>query len=167
MENLKTLRNHGMQVRYYHSKIGGNFRLDTLQAVILDIKLKYLEDWNEARAANAKRYNELLADLEAEGKITLPKALENRRHTYNQYCPLIKHNKRDALVAGLKEAGIGSDIYYPVSVHMQECLEYLNYKEGDFQVSEALAKEIIALPISPELTKEQLSYVAETIKSLL
>lgn len=162
-EKIVKLRNHGMHPKYYHHMIGGNFRLDALQAAVLDIKLKYLEGWHEARRTNAGRYD---AALKNTGIVT-PKAVYAGRgvknfHIYNQY--VIRVPERDSMLAKLRAADIGCEVYYPVPLHLQECFKHLGYKEGDFPESEKAAKETIALPIYPELTPDMQAYVAKTLK---
>ena len=145
------LRNHGSEPKYYHRLIGGNFRLDALQAAVVTIKLKHLDGWTAARQANAARYEKLFAaaGVAAAGKVTLPAAKTNR-HIYNQY--VIRAENRDGLLAHLRSREIGTEIYYPVPLHLQECFRDLGHGEGDFPESEKAAKETLALPIYPDLT---------------
>jgi dTDP-4-amino-4,6-dideoxygalactose transaminase len=147
---------------YTPEEIGGNFRFDTLQAAIVIVKLRHLDKWTAARQANAARYDRLFADagLVEKGIVTLPRVATNR-HIFNQY--VIRAPKRNELMAFLKEKGIGTEIYYPVPMHLQECFAYLGCKEGDLPESEKAAKETLALPIYPELTDEQAGYVVECI----
>ena len=161
-EKMKILRVHGSHPKYYHKLIGGNFRLDALQAAIVSVKLKYLDQWSAARQANAERYRQLFsaADL---GSIKLPLAKENR-HIYNQFVIRVDRN-RDELRQFLQAGEIGTEIYYPVAMHMQECFRDLNYREGDFPVAEDAAQHTLALPIYPELTDDQLTYVVDQIKA--
>ena len=167
-ELLKIFRNHGANPKYYHKYIGGNFRIDALQSVILSIKLKYLDEWSGARQRNAAEYRSLFANSAIADKVALPvKATHSTRHIYNQFCILIPDGKRDDLKQALLDAGIGVDVYYPVPLHLQECFSYLNLKEGDFPISEEIAKKIIALPIYPETTTEQREYVVSTIEKFL
>lgn len=160
-EKLIKLRMHGSHPKYYHSLVGGNFRLDALQATVVRVKLHYLDRWTEARQANAQRYNELFesAGLTKE-LVQLPRIRQNR-HIFNQY--VIQVENRDGLLAFLKEHDIGSEIYYPVPLHLQECFKHLGYSEGVFPMSEAAAKKTLALPIFPELTDRQQAFVVETI----
>lgn len=162
-DKLNILRAHGAQPKYYHTMIGGNFRLDALQAAIVSIKLKHLDDWTQARQENARKYRNLftLAGLDDVVKIPFEK---EERHIYNQFVICV-NDRRDALRSFLLEAGIGTEVYYPVSLHLQECFSDLNYKNGDFAVAEHAAKHTLALPIYPELTDDQLSYVVEKIKA--
>jgi dTDP-4-amino-4,6-dideoxygalactose transaminase len=163
---LRILRLHGSATKYYHSLIGINSRLDSLQAAILRVKLPYLDGWSEARAKNAERYNRLFEDAGLSEEIGLPFVRKDVRHIFNQYVIRVR-GRRDALVEHLKQNEIGTDIYYPVPLHLQECFSYLGYVEGDFPESERAARETIALPIYPELTDEQQSYVVETIREFM
>ncbi len=160
-ERVRVLRAHGSEPKYYHKVVGGNFRLDALQAAVLSVKLKHLDDWSAARKRNAERYDELFAKagLTPE-KVSTPTVLQNR-HIYNQY--VIRVERRDELQAHLKERNVGCAIYYPVPLHLQECFKTLGYSEGDMPESERAAGETIALPIYPELTTRQQQYVAETV----
>jgi dTDP-4-amino-4,6-dideoxygalactose transaminase len=165
-KRLRLLRVHGSATKYYHSLIGINSRLDSLQAAILRVKLPHLDGWSEARASNAERYNRLFEDAGLTEEIGLPAVRGNARHIFNQYI-IRAGERRDALVEHLKQNEIGTDIYYPVPLHLQECFRYLGYKEGDFPEAERAARETIALPIYPELTFEQQSYVVETIREFV
>jgi dTDP-4-amino-4,6-dideoxygalactose transaminase len=161
-EKLVYLRNHGMNPKYYHKVIGGNFRLDTLQAAVVAIKLKHLDAWTAGRQANARRYERLFTNagmVSVEG-VRLPQVLVDR-HIFNQF--VIRVPRRDELVQHLKERGIGSEIYYPVPLHLQECFSYLGGKPGDFPESERAAAETLALPIYPELNDEQAGCVVNAI----
>lgn len=164
-EKLRVLRMHGSKPKYYHSLVGGNFRLDALQAAIVSAKLPYLDKWSAARQANAHRYRRLFASsgLVADGKIVLPQEAPSRRHIYNQF--VIRVERRNELQTYLREHRVGTEIYYPVPLHLQECFAALGYHEGDFPCSEAAARETLALPIYPELTDEQAAYVVQTIAS--
>jgi len=168
-ELLKFFRNHGMNPRYFHKFIGGNFRLDALQAVVLSVKLKHLDAWSAARQHNADDYRQLFTSAGlTDGRIVLPGvAPYATRHIYNQFSILVKDGKRDQLKQKLQEAGIGCDIYYPVPLHCQECFSELGYEPGEMPVSEQAAKEIMALPIYPETTHEQREYVVATIAAAL
>lgn len=161
-ERIAQCRNHGSKPKYYHKWVGGNFRLDTLQAAGLLIKLRHLEDWSRGRRENAARYNEHFADVE---QITTPVIREYNESIFNQY--VIRAANRDGLRDHLKANDIGCEIYYPLSLHEQECFAGLGYRRGDFPVSEKAADEVLALPIYAELTDEQIDYVAETVKSFL
>jgi dTDP-4-amino-4,6-dideoxygalactose transaminase len=163
-DRLKILREHGSRPKYYHRVIGGNFRLDALQAAVLIVKLKYLDEWTEQRIGNANLYRELLNGVNP-GEISLPFEKE-KRHIYNQFVIRVK-NRRDALKKYLNEKGIGCEIYYPVPLHMQECFQDLNLKENDFPVSVNAASESLAIPIYPDLEESQINYVADNIKEFL
>ncbi len=159
---LVRLRNHGMEPKYFHGEIGGNFRLDALQAIVLHIKLRHLEAWHAARARNAERYARLFreAGLLHKGIVRLPQAATDHP-VWNQY--VIRAARRDELMAHLKTTGIGCEIYYPVPLHLQKCLAYLGYTEGAFPEAERAARETLALPIYPELTEAQQSAVVDAI----
>jgi dTDP-4-amino-4,6-dideoxygalactose transaminase len=167
-ERIKVLRVHGGKPKYYHKLIGGNFRLDTIQAAVLNVKLNYLDDWTRRRQENAQRYESLFqqSGLVQKGKVRLPEPVYRNSgvkhyHIYNQF--VLRVEKRDDLMGFLKQKGIGTEIYYPVPFHLQECFRYLGHKEGDFPESERAAKEIIAIPIYPELTAGQQTEVVEAI----
>jgi len=159
-ERMEVLRAHGGKPKYYHALIGGNFRLDELQAVVLSVKLKRLDDWTAGRQRNAAFYDAAFrrAQLDA---VQTPHASLGVRHIYNQY--VIRARERDALRAYLTAAGVGTEIYYPVPLHLQQCFAYLGCKPGDYPQSERAAAETLALPIYPELTEVQLQYVVDTI----
>ncbi len=163
-KRLKIFRNHGQSGTYLHDFVGGNFRLDALQAAILSIKLRDLDKWSEARQRNAAEYRRLFADAKLDEKITLPaEATYPVRHIYNQFSILVADGRRDALRATLQEKGIGCAVYYPLSLHLQPCFSALGGRSGDCPVSERISGEILALPIYPESTSEQRAYVVETI----
>jgi dTDP-4-amino-4,6-dideoxygalactose transaminase len=164
-EQLKILRVHGSNPKYYHPFVGGNFRLDALQAAIVAVKLAYLDDWTAQRRQNAARYRELFAAAGLTDRVGLPVEKENR-HIYNQFVIRVAHG-RDDLRAFLTEHGIGTEIYYPVPMHLQTCFAYLGYAAGDFPMAEQAADQTLALPIYPELTEDQLAYVVETIGEYL
>lgn len=158
-EKLITLRNHGSHPKYYHSLIGGNFRLDTIQAAALLIKLPHLENWHQARQRNAQYYDKVLAG----SAVQTPQVVYQRAyHIYNQYV-IIAPEKRDELRRYLAESEIGTEVYYPVPFHLQECFKYLGYRRGDFPHSEYAAEHSLALPIYPELTEQMQAYVAEKV----
>ncbi|OGV56634.1 MAG: transcriptional regulator [Lentisphaerae bacterium GWF2_52_8] len=167
-ELLKIFRNHGSFPKYYHKYIGGNFRIDSLQAAILSIKLKHLEKWTIARQKNAAEYRSLFAKSSIGDKVLLPVKAEYRtRHIYNQFCILVENGKRDELRKALSEAKVGCEVYYPVPLHIQECFASLGYKKGDMPLSEETAEKILALPIYPETTSEQRKYVVSVIEKAL
>ena len=161
-DRLRIMRVHGGQPKYYHSLIGGNFRLDELQAAVLKIKLKYLDDWTAARQKNAAYYNAAFADAGLGDNFSTPVALEGYRHIYNQYIVRVKN--RDKLREYLSQNNIGNEVYYPVPLHMQKCFDYLAYKPEDCPVSKKAGEETLALPIYPELTTIQQDHVVNTIK---
>jgi dTDP-4-amino-4,6-dideoxygalactose transaminase len=160
-ESLRVLRVHGGKPKYFHAMIGGNFRLDELQAAVLRVKLKYLDGWTEGRQRNAAYYDAAFAGAGLGAKLRTPHAVAGYRHIFNQY--VVRVQRRDALRARLTERSIGSEIYYPVPLHLQKCFAYLNYRAGDFPHSERAAEETLALPIYPELEQAQLAYVVATI----
>ncbi len=160
-ERLKLLRAHGMEPRYYHQVVGINSRLDTLQAAVLNVKLRYLDAWTAMRQANAERYTKLFAEFGLTERLTLPAADDRCRHVWNQYVVRISGGRRDALRSYLAERKIGAEIYYPVPLHQQHCFRELGYDTGSLPESERAAAETLALPIFPELTaKEQRTVVA-------
>jgi dTDP-4-amino-4,6-dideoxygalactose transaminase len=161
-EKLRVLRNHGSKPKYYHKLVGGNFRLDALQAAILDIKLKHLESWHEARRSNAARYDEAFKGT----AVGVPRAVYAGRgaknhHIYNQY--VVRVRNRDGMIERLRAADVGCEVYYPVPLHLQECFGNLGHKPGDMPESERAANETLALPIYPELTAEMQGYVADVL----
>jgi dTDP-4-amino-4,6-dideoxygalactose transaminase len=158
---LAMLRVHGMEPKYYHQLIGGNFRLDELQAAVLVIKLKHLDAWTRGRQENACFYFGAFERAGLKSTITLPAAMPGIRHIYNQF--IIRAPRRDALREHLATAGVGSEVYYPVPLHRQQCFASLGYVVGAFPESERAAAETLALPIYPELAREQLQYVVDTI----
>jgi dTDP-4-amino-4,6-dideoxygalactose transaminase len=160
-QRLRSLRVHGSQVRYTHSLIGGNFRLDALQAAVLSVKLKHLDDWTRGRQRNATNYRELFAAAGLDDRVRCPSERESR-HIYNQFVISVS-TERDALQAHLTAAGIGTAIYYPLPLHQQACFSDLGYRAGDFPVAEKAAATTLALPIYPELTGKQQAYIVDQI----
>jgi dTDP-4-amino-4,6-dideoxygalactose transaminase len=160
-ERMQVLRVHGGKPKYYHALIGGNFRLDELQAVVLSVKLKRLDEWTAGRQRNAAFYDAAFRRAQVDEAVQTPHASLGVRHIYNQY--VIRAHERDALRAHLTAAGVGTEIYYPVPLHLQPCFAYLGGKPGDHPQSERAAAETLALPIYPELTEAQLQYVVDTI----
>jgi dTDP-4-amino-4,6-dideoxygalactose transaminase len=159
-ERLYTLRVHGSKIKYYHESVGLNSRMDALQAAVLQVKLRHLDNWTSGRQRNARLYREQLAGT----AVVFPApANYQTRHIYNQF--VIRTEERDGLRKHLAASGIGSEIYYPLPLHLQECFAYLGYREGDFPVSERLAKESLALPVYPELTPDDIAYVSTHIRS--
>lgn len=161
-KKLRLIRTHGMEPKYYHHLVGANFRIDAMQAAVLRVKLPHLAGWTAARQRNADRYRALFADA-AVSEVTLPVAAPNRTHIYNQF--VIRVPKRDALRAHLDAAGIGTEIYYPVPFHLQECFKDLGYQRGAFPVAEAQATDSLALPIYPELSEAQQAAVVNAIRN--
>ena len=164
-KKLTALRVHGAEERYYHKYVGVNSRLDGFQGAVLRVKLPHLDRWTDARQANAERYRQLFTDAGLTEHIGLPFVRQNCRHIYNQYVVRVP-GKRDELRSYLTEHGVGTDIYYPVPLHLQECFAYLGYKRGDMPESERAAEETLALPIYPELRGEQQEHVVATIADL-
>jgi dTDP-4-amino-4,6-dideoxygalactose transaminase len=160
-ETIAMLRVHGSKVRYLHEMVGINSRLDALQAAILRVKLTYLDRWTEGRRRNATRYERLFEEHELLDRVVLPKTDGQNYHVFNQYT--IRAQKRDDLRAYLKERHIGTEIYYPVPMHLQGCYRDLGYHKGAFPVSERAAEEALSLPIYAELTDEKLDYVVQAI----
>jgi dTDP-4-amino-4,6-dideoxygalactose transaminase len=167
-ERLRVLRVHGSRPKYYHKLIGGNFRLDELQAAVLNVKFNHLDSWTKQRQENANNYDALFgkSGLQEKGDVITPRAIyrgdgNSGFHIYNQY--VIRAKRRDKLQNHLKQGGIGTEIYYPIPFHIQECFSYLGYKEGSFPESERAGKEALALPIYPGLTFDQQKYVVESI----
>ncbi|MGE3807236.1 MAG: DegT/DnrJ/EryC1/StrS family aminotransferase [Gemmataceae bacterium] len=160
-ERIRCLRTHGAQPKYFHKIVGGNFRLDTIQAGILKVKLQYLDAWTLRRQQNAAYYDQALTRAGLRGtKVQTPPRVQNR-HIFNQYC--IRVADRDGLVRHLKQNKIGTEIYYPLPMHLQECFRNLKYQAGDFPASERAAAETLALPIYPELSNTQLQRVVDCI----
>src|ERR1700722_2607601 len=160
-ERMDILRVHDGKPKYYHSFIGGNFRIDEIQAAVLNVKLKHLDSWTAGRQRNAAYYDAAFARAKLGEAVQTPRAAAGVRHIYNQY--VIRVSERDRLREHLAKAGVGSEIYYPIPLHLQKCFEYLGHKAGDFPHSERAAAETLALPIFPELTEMQLQYVVDTI----
>jgi dTDP-4-amino-4,6-dideoxygalactose transaminase len=161
-ENLKILRVHGSQPKYYHSQIGGNFRLDALQAAIVSVKLKYLDQWTKARQENAEKYRSGFDDAGLSHLVSAP-VQKGNRHIYNQFIIQVSE-KRDELKTFLIKNNVGCEIYYPVPLHLQKCFSDLGYSAGDFPVSEFAADHTLALPVYPELSEDQISYIVMQFK---
>lgn len=160
---VRLLRNHGAEPKYFHQRIGGNFRLDALQAAVLRVKLPHLDRWSARRRANADRYDALFRASPAADRITLPARHPDCHHIFNQY--VVRVPDRDGVRARLEAAGIGCEIYYPVPFHLQECFAPLGYRKGDFPVAEKAAAEVLALPIFSELTEPQQREVVEAVSA--
>jgi dTDP-4-amino-4,6-dideoxygalactose transaminase len=159
-ERLRKLRVHGGRQMYHHEEVGYNSRLDALQAAVLSAKLPHLRGWSDARRRNAAFYDAALAGIE--GIVTPPVRPENES-IFNQYTVRVLDGRRDQLADHLRERGVGSGVYYPVPLHLQECFAYLGYREGQFPESERACREVLSLPVFPELTESQLAYVVESI----
>jgi dTDP-4-amino-4,6-dideoxygalactose transaminase len=168
-QTLIDFRVHGMRPKYYHHAVGGNFRLDALQAAILDVKLRHLDRWTEARQRNAARYGEQLGDLAGEERLILPEILPERRHVFNQYVVRFPEGTetRERVRDHLAENGIGSEIYYPVTLPAQTCFRGLEDHEKRFPVSETAAGTSLALPVFAELTESEVDLVSEKIREAL
>ena len=160
-ERMEILRVHGGKPKYYHALIGGNFRIDELQAAVLNVKLPHLDGWSAARQRNAAYYDAAFARADVTDTVQTPHAVAGVRHIYNQY--VIRARDRDALRTHLTAAAIGTEVYYPVPLHLQQCFAYLGHHAGEFPHSERAARETLALPIYPELAESQLQYVVDTI----
>jgi dTDP-4-amino-4,6-dideoxygalactose transaminase len=157
-ERIRMLRSHGFRTKYHNELLGGNFRLDEIQAAVLRVKLRHLEEWTEGRRRNARLYRHALASA---GSIELPYETQDSRHIYNQF--VIRTRTRDDLRLKLAEAGIGSEVYYPTPLHLQPCFKELGYKAGAFPISEAASRESLALPIYPELTADMVQQISSAI----
>src|ERR1700678_4292179 len=160
-ESMRVLRVHGGKPKYFHAVIGGNFRIDELQAAVLRVKLKYLDGWTAARQRNAAYYTAAFAAANGAKNLITPQATVKGRHIFNQY--VVRVQNRDALKDHLTAQGIGTEIYYPVPLHLQKCFDYLKHAPGDFPQSERAAAETLALPIYPELTQTQLDHVVASV----
>jgi len=162
-ERLRLLRVHGGQQMYHHRWVGWNSRLDALQAAVLRVKLPHLDEWSAGRAANASRYDAWFEEsgLVKAGRVSLPTRAPDRGHIYNQYT--LRVERRDDLREHLKGAGVGHSVYYPVPLHLQECFRELGYTEGDFPEAEKACREVVSLPVYPELTREQQERVVSAV----
>jgi dTDP-4-amino-4,6-dideoxygalactose transaminase len=164
---MTCLRVHGMEPKYYHKYLGWNARLDALQATMLRVKVPHLERWLRMRQEAAKRYDLLIEEDHLQHFLQRPAVRPQRRHVFNQYVVRVAHGERDNLVRHLKADGIGCEIYYPMPLHVQECLGYLGYQEGDFPASEEAARCVLALPMYPELTMDQQRRVVQSCATFL
>jgi dTDP-4-amino-4,6-dideoxygalactose transaminase len=168
-ERMRSLRNHGSRERYFHDEIGWNSRLDGMQAAVLRVKMKYLEEWNRQRRARAGTYDSLFTRAglrrssgnDPQSPVQLLECLPQAQHIYHQY--VIRAQRRDELKKFLGAAGIGAEVYYPLPLHQQKCFAYLGYREGDLPEAERAAREVLALPMFPELSEEEQNYVVETV----
>ena len=162
---LRVLRDHGQQPRYYHHFVGLNSRLDTLQAAVLGVKLPRLDEWAAARERHAARYAAEFARRGLGSQIVAPRVADDCRHVWNQYTVRVTGGRRDALQKHLAERQIGSAIYYPVPLHLQKCFASLGYREGSLPVTERAAREVLSLPVYPELTAAEQGTVIEAVAS--
>jgi dTDP-4-amino-4,6-dideoxygalactose transaminase len=160
-ERMSVLRVHGGKPKYFHALIGGNFRIDELQAAVLRIKLKYLDEWTAGRQRNAAFYDQAFARAVPAASLVTPSRAAGGRHIFNQY--VVRAERRDELRSFLSERHIGTEIYYPVPLHLQTCFGYLGYARGDFPESEAAASQTLALPIYPELSQPQKDAVVAAV----
>lgn len=172
VEKARRVRVHGMKNRYEHLEVGGNFRIDAIQAAVLSVKLKHLNTWHEMRRANAALYRKLFASLDLAGRIILPYEDANAYHIYNQFIIRVPSanggaDQRDALKKFLDDKQIGNMIYYPTPLHLQPCFAYLGYKNGDFPESEKACNEVLALPIHSHITHDEITQVVEAIAEFL
>lgn len=161
---MTCLRGHGMDPKYYHKMMGWNARLDAIHAAMLRVKLPHLDRWTEMRQAAGKRYDALIEEHHLTGFLTRPVVLPRRRHVYNQYVVRVARGRRDELVQHLRNEKIGCEIYYPIPLHLQECLQFLGHRPGDFPASEEAAKCVLALPMFPEIAADQQRRVVESIE---
>jgi len=162
-DRIKMIVNHGMKVRYYHDEVGVNSRLDGIQAAVLNVKLKYLDDYGKARIKAADFYDKLFENIPG---VTVPKRVSFSNHVFHQYTVLIDEN-RDEIAAGLAEKKIAHGVYYPVPLHIQKAYKHYGYEDGDFEISEMLAKKVLSLPMHTELTEEIQSFIVDNVKRLL
>jgi len=160
---LHMLRVHGEETKYHHKLVGINSRLDSLQAAVLRVKLPHLDAWSTERQRKAQQYELMFVDVGLSEQIEVPFVRSNARHIFHQFVVRVRGGRRDALREHLRECGVGTDVYYPVPLHLQECFSYLGYKEGDLPVGKTAAKETLALPVYPELTDEQQDYVVSKV----
>jgi dTDP-4-amino-4,6-dideoxygalactose transaminase len=164
--HMRNLRNHGSPRRYFHDEVGWNCRMDAIQAAVLRVKMRYIEAWNQQRRERASTYDRLLAEVgltsrDSEAPITQLKTSPHAFHVFHQY--VVRARDRDELRKFLTERKIGTEIYYPIPLHLQPCFAYLGYSEGDLPESEKAAREVLALPMFPELTEAEQKFVVESI----
>ena len=165
-EKLKILRNHGMEPKYHHKIVGGNFRIDAIQAAVILAKFIHLEEWIDARRNNAQRYLRLFQKFSLNDQFALPMEIFPR-HVYNQYSIRVNYGQRDALMNYLKSKKVGCEIYYPIPLHLQECFRYMGYKKGDFPEAEEAAEVTMAIPISNEVTTDHQEYLIKLIREFM
>ena len=163
-QRLKRLRVHGGRTEYEHAEIGINSRLDAIQAAVLAVKLRHVDEWSEHRRQRAEQYTELLEEAKLTEKVIPPFITAGSRHIFHQYVVRVAEN-RDALMKHFATNGISTKVYYPVPLHLQECFEYLGHRQGDFPNAESAALETMALPLFPEITQDQMAYVVNAIQS--
>jgi dTDP-4-amino-4,6-dideoxygalactose transaminase len=166
-DRMTTLRVHGMKPKYHHSMLGWNARIDAVQAAILRVKLPHVDTWIEAREAAAARYDALIQSRGLQGMLTPPSRCADRRHTFNQYVVRVEGGRRDEVIRQFQAERIGYEVYYPVPVHLQKCLDHLGGRPGDFPVSEQASREVLALPMYPEITAEQQTRVIDACANVL
>lgn len=166
-ERVRRLANHGMQPRYYHSEIGINSRLDAMQAAVLGIKIGQLQRYSAMRTRNAETYRKLLVAQGLSGYLTLPESDTHSQHVWNQFTIRIPDDRRDEIRQMLSDRNIGTEIYYPVPMHQQECFEYLDYRQGSLPETERAAREVLSLPIFPELTSDEIRFVVDGLADSL
>lgn len=166
-KKLRALRVHGSEVKYYHKTIGYNMRLDAIHAAILRVKLRHVPGWLNAREAAALRYDRMIESANLHGFIRRPATVTEGRHTFNYYVVRVPASHRDPLVRYLKASNVGVDIYYPLSLHQQDCFKYLGYRTGDFPLSEDAANTVLALPLFPEITEAQQARVIDVCDAYL
>jgi dTDP-4-amino-4,6-dideoxygalactose transaminase len=166
-ERMRCLRNHGMEPKYHHQLLGWNARLDALQAALLRVKLPHLDRWTEMRQAVARRYDALIDENHLSSFLQRPVVRAQRRHVFNQYVVRVARGQRDPLVRHFRGDRVGCEIYYPIPLHLQACLSHLGYREGDFPASEEAAKNVLALPMYPEISVEQQRRVVQSVATFL
>jgi len=159
-QRMRMLRDHGQSKKYFHDVIGWNARMDGIQAAVLNVKLNHLSKWNEARRTNAEYYNHFLNDMRA---IKTPKVMKYNKHIYHVYA--VRVQSRNSVIEHLKEKGIGCLIHYPVPVHLQQAYGTFGFKNGSYKISEMCSDELMSLPMYPELSRDQIEYVADSLKS--
>lgn len=162
---MKALRVHGMEPKYYHKLLGWNARIDAIQAAILRVKFRHLEKWTAARQGAADRYDALIEATQLNRLVQYPVRMPNRRHVFNQYVLRVPAGDRDAMVQHLKQNGVACEIYYPVPLHLQECIRHLGYRPGDYPISEEACRSVLALPMYPEITAAQQQRVIDVCAS--
>jgi dTDP-4-amino-4,6-dideoxygalactose transaminase len=164
-DEIRLLRNHGAERRYFHKRVGGNFRLDAIQAAVLRVKLPHLTRWTDMRRANAARYDRLFREHGLAGRVVLPARPPDREHIFNQY--VVRLSDRDRVRTDLERAGIGTEVYYPVPFHLQECCSSLGHRPGAFPAAEAASRDVLAVPIYGELTEAQQRAVVAALANAL